>query len=307
MEFDEMDEVEYIWMNGNFVDWNDAQIHVLTHGLHYGSTVFEGIRAYEVDDNAAIFRLDDHIDRFFDSAAPYDMDVGHNKEELRDATVELLSRHSFNGGYIRPIAYRGYKELGLSADTPTDVAIAAWPWGRYMGDDALEDGIKAKVASWEKFSSNAFPTTAKTGGAYANSLLAAQEAKRNGFDEAILLNSRGTVAEGPGENLFLVRDQELRTPPLADDLLSGITRDTIIELADDLGYDVVTESIARGELYTADELFYTGTAAEVTPIRQVDNVDISDGCGPVTEALQDEYFDLVEGRLDRYDDWFTFA
>lgn len=307
MQFDEMDEVEYIWMDGSMEAWDDANIHVLSHGLHYGTSIFEGIRAYDTDNGTALFRLEDHFDRFFDSAQPYGMNIPYDKQTLIDASTDLLDAQSFSEGYVRPVAFYGYGMLGLTGDCPLVVAIAAWPWGRYMGDDALEQGITAKVASWEKFSSNAFPTTAKTGGAYANSFLATNEAQRDGYDEAILLNNRGTVAEGPGENIFLVNDGELYTPPLSDDLLSGVTRDTICSLADDLGYPVNIQSIARGELYTADEVFFTGTAAEVTPVVEVDNVSVTNGIGPITKDIQETYFDVVRGRASRYDHWLTYV
>ncbi|XVH30298.1 branched-chain amino acid transaminase [Haloferacaceae archaeon DSL9] len=308
MGFDDMD-VETIWKNGEFVDWEDATTHVLTHGLHYGTGVFEGVRAYDTEKGPAIFRWDEHLQRLYDSGKPYGMEIPYEPEELTDATLELLRREDLNGCYIRPIAYYGYESLGVSpGDCPVDVVIAAWPWGAYLGEDALENGIKVMVSSWRKHASSQIPTNAKTSGLYVNSLLAGEEARRNGFREAIVLNKEGNVAEGPGENIFLVRDGEIYTPGLAQSILDGITRDTVIELARERGYTVHDQAvISRGELHTADELFFTGSAAEVTPIRQVDNVEIGGGSrGPITEELQNAFFDLVNRRVDDHDDWFTY-
>ncbi|MGM0397767.1 MAG: branched-chain amino acid transaminase [Halobacteriota archaeon] len=304
--FADMD-VETIWQNGEFKDWDDATTHVLTHALHYGSGIFEGVRAYDTDEGTAIFRWDEHLDRLFASAKPYELDIGYSREELTEVTLELLRREDLESAYIRPIVYYGYHSLGVSpVDVPTDIAIAAWPWGTYLGDDALENGVKVMVSSWRKHASSQVPTNAKTTGLYVNSMLAGEEARRNGFVEAIVLNKEGNVAEGPGENLFLVRDGELFTPGLSESILDGITRDTVITLARERGYTVHDNvSISRGELNTADELFFTGSAAEVTPIRQVDNVEIGNGSrGPVTEELQSAFFDLVEHRGD-HDEWFT--
>jgi branched-chain amino acid aminotransferase len=309
MGFDEMD-VDTIWMDGEFVDWDDAQIHVLTHGLHYGTGVFEGVRLYDTEEGPAIFRWEEHLERFYESTKPYDMEIPFEPEELTEATVDLLRRQDLEAAYIRPIAFYGYDTLGVSpADCPTKVAIAAWPWGAYLGEDALENGIEVMVSSWRKHSSSQIPTNAKTTGLYVNSLLAGEEARRNGYREAIVLNKEGNVAEGPGENIFLVRDGELFTPGLSESILDGITRNTLITLAEERGYEVHDNvSISRGELNTADELFFTGSAAEVTPIRQVDNVEIGDGSrGPVTEELQQAFFDLVERRTDDHDEWFTYV
>jgi branched-chain amino acid aminotransferase len=308
--FEEMAEDGTIWMNGEYVDWNDAQIHVLTHGLHYGTGVFEGVRAYDTEEGTAIFRWEEHLDRLYESTKPYDMEIPFEPEELTEATLEVLRRNDLASAYIRPLAYYGYKSLGVSpGDCPTDVTIAAWPWGAYLGDDALENGIKVKVSSWRKHSSSQIPTNAKTTGLYVNSLLAGEEARRHGYREAIVLNKEGNVAEGPGENIFLVRDGELFTPGLSESILDGITRDTLITLAEERGYEVHDNvSISRGELNTADELFFTGSAAEVTPIRQVDNVEIGNGGrGPITEELQKAFFDLVERKTDDHDEWFTYV
>ncbi|WP_138007706.1 branched-chain amino acid transaminase [Halalkalirubrum salinum] len=309
MGFDEMD-VDTIWQNGEFVDWADATTHVLTHGLHYGTGIFEGARAYDTEQGSAIFRWEEHLDRLFASAKPYEMDIPYTREELTDATLELLRRQDLESAYIRPIAYYGYDSLGVSPrDCPTDVAIACWPWGAYLGEDALENGIEVMVSSWRKHASSQIPTNAKTTGLYVNSLLAGEEARRNGYAEAIVLNKEGQVAEGPGENIFLVRDGEIFTPGLSQSILDGITRDTVITLAEEHGYTVHDQAvISRGELNTADELFFTGSAAEVTPIRKVDNVVIGEGTrGPVTEELQSAFFDLVERRTDAHDEWFTYV
>jgi branched-chain amino acid aminotransferase len=300
--------VDELWMDGEFVDFDDAQIHVLTHGLHYGSGVFEGVRCYDTADGPAIFRWEEHLERFYQSGKPYDLDIPFDREELTEATVELLRREELDSCYIRPIAFYGYDSLGVSpGDCPTTVAIGAWPWGAYLGEDALENGVDVMVSSWRKHASSQIPTNMKTTGLYVNSMLATEEAKGNGYTEAIVLNKEGNVAEGPGENLFLVRDGEIYTPGLAESILDGITRRTAIELARDMGYTVHDQAtISRGELYTADELFFTGTAAEVTPIRSVDDNVVGEGTkGPVTDEIQTQFFDLVEGRLDGYDDWFT--
>ncbi|MDZ7746744.1 MAG: branched-chain amino acid transaminase [Halobacteriales archaeon] len=307
--FEAMEDDGVIWQNGEFVDWRDATTHVLSHGLHYGSGVFEGVRAYDTKEGTALFRWDEHLDRFYQSGKPYDMEIEYDPEELTEATLELLDRNELESAYIRPIAFYGYDSLGVSPkDCPTDVAIAAWEWGAYLGEEALENGIDVMVSSWRKHASSQIPTNAKTTGLYVNSMLAGEEARRNGFVEAIVLNKEGNVAEGPGENIFMVRDGEIFTPGLSESILDGITRDTVITLAEERGYEVHDNvSISRGELHTADELFFTGSAAEVTPIRQVDNVTIGEGTrGPVTEELQTAFFDLVERETDDHDEWFTY-
>ncbi|MDQ2054951.1 MULTISPECIES: branched-chain amino acid transaminase [Halobellus] len=309
MGFDEMD-VETIWQDGSFVDWDDATVHVLTHGLHYGSGVFEGVRCYDTENGPAIFRWEEHLDRFYESTKPYEMDIPFSREELTEATLELIRREELRSCYIRPVAFYGYGSLGVSPkDNPVNVAIAAWPWGAYLGEEALEQGVDVMISSWRKHASSQIPTNAKTTGLYVNSLLAGEEARRNGYTEAIVLNKEGNVAEGPGENIFLVRDGEIYTPGLSESILDGITRNTVIELARERGYTVHDQAtISRGELNTADELFFSGTAAEVTPIRKVDNVVIGDGSrGPVTEELQQAFFDLVERRDDAHDEWFTYV
>ncbi|MFC5134265.1 MULTISPECIES: branched-chain amino acid transaminase [Haloferacaceae] len=308
MGFDEMD-VDTIWKNGEFLDWEDATTHVLTHALHYGSGVFEGLRAYETEQGPAIFRLEEHLDRLFDSAKMYDMDIGHSREEITEATLELLDRQDLTSCYIRPIAYYGYESLGVSpGDCPTDLVLAAWPWGTYLGEEALEEGVDVMVSSWRKHASSQVPTNVKTTGLYVNSMLAGEEARRNGYVEAIVLNKEGNVAEGPGENVFMVNDGEIYTTGQAQSILEGITRDTVITLAEERGYTVHDEAvISRGQLYTADELFFTGSAAEVTPIRSVDDTEIGNGSrGPVTEELQEAFFEVIERRTDDHDEWFTY-
>ncbi len=307
MGFEEMD-VDTIWMDGEFTDWEDAQIHVLSHALHYGSGVFEGIRCYDTEEGPAIFRWDAHAQRLYNSAKPYGLDIEYTPEELEDATKELIIRQDLEECYIRPIAFYGYNSLGVSpGDCPTVTAIAVWPWGAYLGEDALENGVEVKVSSWRKHASSQIPTNAKTTGLYVNSMLAGEEARDEGYVEAIVLNKEGNVAEGPGENLFLVRDGEIYTPGLAEGILDGITRRSVIEIARDQGYTVNDgAAISRGELYTADELFFTGTAAEITPIRRVDNIEVGDR-GPVTEELQSRFYEVVERRTDDYDDWFSYV
>ncbi|MFB6235976.1 MAG: branched-chain amino acid transaminase [Halopenitus sp.] len=309
MSFDEMD-VDTIWKNGEFLDWEDATTHVLTHALHYGSGVFEGVRCYDTENGPAIFRWEEHLDRLFESAKVYDLEIEHSREELTEATLELLRSQDLESCYIRPIAYYGYDTLGVSpGNCPTDLAIAAWPWGAYLGEEALEEGVDVMVSSWRKHASSQVPTNVKTTGLYVNSMLAGEEARRNGYVESIVLNKEGNVAEGPGENIFMVNDGEIYTPGVAQSILEGITRDTLITLAEERGYEVHDEAVvSRGQLYTADELFFTGSAAEVTPIRSVDDTEIGNGSrGPVTEELQTAFFDLVERRTDEHDDWFTYV
>jgi branched-chain amino acid aminotransferase len=309
MGFDEMD-VDTIWQDGEFVDWDEAKVHVLTHGLHYGTGVFEGVRCYDTEHGPAIFRWEDHLDRFYESGKPYDIDIPYDQDELTAATAELIRRQDLESCYIRPVAFYGYDMLGLNPEScPVEVAIAVWPWGAYLGEEALEEGVDVAVSSWRKYASSQIPTNAKTTGTYVNSVLASQEAKGNGYTEAIVLNKEGNVAEGPGENIFLVRDGEIYTTGLAESILDGITRQSVITIAEDLGYTVHDgATISRGELYTAEELFFTGTAAEVTPIRSVDENRIGAGTkGPVTDAVQQRFFDVVERRVDEYEDWFHYV
>ncbi len=299
--------VDELWLDGEFVDFEDAQVHVLTHGLHYGTGVFEGVRCYDTDDGPAIFRWEEHLERFYDSAKPYDMDIPFDPEEITDATVELIQREGLDSCYIRPIAFYGYGPLGLNpSDSDVQVAIGVWPWGAYLGEEALKEGVDVTISSWRKHASSQIPTNAKTTGAYINSVLASLEAKGNDYVEAIVLNKEGNVAEGPGENIFLVRDGELYTPGLAESILDGITRQSVIQIAEDLGYEVHDDAtISRSELYTADELFFTGTAAEVTPIRSVDDNQIGEGTkGPITDEIQTTFFDILDEAPEEYDEWF---
>ncbi len=306
MSFDEMD-VETIWMDGEFVDWEDATVHVLSHALHYGTGIFEGARCYDTDDGPAIFRWEEHLERFYESAKPFEMEIEYEPEELTEAALGLIRREEFSSCYIRPVAFYGYKMLGLNpSDCPVKTAIAVWPWGTYLGEEALENGVDVGISSWRKHASSQIPTNAKATGAYVNSVLAQLEATEHDYVEAIVLNKEGNVAEGPGENLFLVRDGELYTPGLAEGILDGITRRSVIQLARDKGYTVHDQAtISRGELYTADELFFTGTAAEVTPIRSVDGKPVGEGTrGPVTEDIQTRFFEIVESTPEAYADWF---
>lgn len=298
-----MEPVDYIWMDSELVEWEDAEIHALSHGLHYGTGVFEGIRAYEVNGSPAVFRLEEHIDRFMDSAKIMDMDLEYSRKELIEAVKKTITENNLQSCYIRPLAFRGYGSLGVNPQSvPVRVLIAVWPWGAYLGEDALKNGVKTQTASWNRHHRNVMPTKAKATGNYVNSVLAKQEAVRNGVDEAIMLTPEGYVAEGSGENIFIVRDDELITPPTKD-VLEGVTRDSIIRIAEDLGYKVSEEEFTRDQLLRADEAFFCGTAAEVTPIREVDGREISDGRGPVTEKIQSTFMDAVRGEKSEYMKW----
>jgi branched-chain amino acid aminotransferase len=301
-----MRETEKIWMNGELVDWADARIHVGAHGLHYGSGVFEGIRAYETDKGSAVFRLTDHLQRLQNSARLLHMELPYSIEELRAACHELIGVNGLPECYLRPIAFFGYGELGVSAlGNPIDVAIMSWPWGAYLGEEGLKKGISAKISSWQRIGPNVIPHVAKATGVYLNSMLAVTEANRAGYDEAILLTAEGLVADGSGENVFIVKDGELHTPDLSTSILPGITRDTVIQIAQDLGYQVHETSLIRSDLYLADEAFMTGTAAEVTPLRSVDDVEI--GVGPITLEIQEAYLDTARGRSERWAQWLEYA
>ncbi|HUK94691.1 MAG TPA: branched-chain amino acid transaminase [Gaiellaceae bacterium] len=301
-----MRETEKIWMNGEFVDWADARIHVGTHGLHYGSGVFEGMRAYQTPKGTAVFRLTDHLKRFDNSARLLQMNLGYSIDELRAVCHELIAINGLPECYLRPIAFVGYGELGVSAvGNPVDVVIMSWPWGAYLGEESLRQGIRAKISSWERIGPNVIPHTAKATGIYLNSMLATMEVRRGGYDEAILLTSEGYIADGPGENVFLVKDGRIYTPDLSTSILPGITRDTIIQIAQDLGHTVIEKSLIRSDLYLADEAFMCGTAAEVTPLRSVDDSEI--GVGPVTLKIQEAYLDTVCGRSERWAQWLDYA
>src|SRR2546423_4733318 len=302
-----MQETEKIWMNGELVDWADARIHVGSHGLHYGSGVFEGIRAYETAKGTSVFRLSDHLKRLENSARLLYMDLPYTLEELRAACFELIGVNGLPECYLRPIAFFGYGELGVAATgNPIDVVIMSWPWGTYLGAEGLEKGIRVKISSWTRVGSNMIPHVAKATGIYLNSMLAVMEANRAGYDEAILLTSDGFIADGSGENGFLVKDGTIYTPDLSASILPGITRDTIIQIAQDLGYTVVEKQLIRTDLYLADEAFMTGTAAEVTPLRDVDDDPIGPP-GPVTLAIQKAYLDTVRGQSERWAHWLEYA
>ena len=293
---------EWIWHNGTIKPWAEATTHVMAHALHYGSSVFEGIRAYRTPDGTAIFRLADHNRRLYASAKIHEIDIPYDLDTLNEATREVLRRNRLDSAYIRPVAFRGLGGFGLSAETPVDMAIGAWPWGAYLGEGVLETGIDACVSSWQRFAPNTIPAGAKAGGNYLSGQLVAREARRLGFGEGIALASTGLLSEGAGENLFLVFDGVLHTPPVSAALLNGITRHTLITLARDAGLEIVERDLPREYLYLCDELFMCGTAAEITPIRSVDGRAVGDGrVGPVTRQLQGLYFGLFDGSTpDRY-------
>jgi branched-chain amino acid aminotransferase len=302
-----MRETEKIWMNGELIDWADAKIHVGTHGLHYGSGVFEGIRVYETTNGPAVFRLTDHLKRLENSARLLQMELPFSADELRLACHEVVAANGLAECYLRPIAFYGYGELGVNPGTnPVDVYIMSWPWGTYLGDEGLEHGIRAKISSWKRIGPNTIPHVAKATGIYLNSMLAVLEATRAGYDEAILLTDDGYVADGSGENIFLIKDEILSTPDLSASILPGITRQTVIEIAQTLGYAVHERQVIRSDLYVADEVFMCGTAAEVTPVRSVDDHEIGPP-GPVTKAIQAAFFDAVRGRDERWTRWLEYA
>ena len=302
-----MQELEKIWMNGELIDWADAKVHVGTHGLHYGSGVFEGIRAYETSKGSAVFRLTDHLQRFQDSAQLLNMTLPYSVKELRAASMDLIGTNGLAECYLRPIAFFGYGELGVAAAAnPVDVVLMSWPWGTYLGAEGLKKGIRAKISSWTRVGPNVIPHVAKATGIYLNSMLAVMEANRAGYDEAILLTDDGFIADGSGENVFLVKDGTIYTPDLSASILPGITRDTVIQIAQDLGYTVVEKQLIRTDLYLADEVFMTGTAAEVTPLREVDDQLIGPP-GPVTLELQKAYLDTVRGLSERWPHWLEYA
>lgn len=297
-----------IWYDGAMVPWRDATTHVLTHSLHYGLAVFEGLRAYDTKKGAAIFRLKEHIDRLFASAHIYMMKIPFSKKELMEACLNVVKENNLSSCYIRPIAFYGSEKMGVSPKGATvHVAIAAWPWGAYLGAEGIEKGIRVKTSSFSRHHVNVTMCRAKYSGTYANSILANQEAIDHGYDEALLLDVDGFVAEGAGENLFIVKNNTIYEPELTSALM-GITRDTILTLAADLGLNIKSKRLTRDDVYTADEAFFTGTAAEVTPIRELDNRVIGAGQrGPVTEKLQTLFFDLVNGREEKHGEWLTYV
>jgi len=301
-------KVTKIWMNGKLVDWQDAKIHVLSHVIHYGSSWFEGIRCYNTVKGPAIFRLDAHLDRLFGSLRIYRTEPRYSREELRKAILDTIRASKLKACYIRPIVYRGYGEVGVNPlPCPVETAIAVWEWGSYLGPDALEKGIDVCVSTWQRPAPNTFPTMAKAGGNYLSSQLIKLEALAQGYVEAIALDYFGSVSEGSGENLFLIKDEIVYTPPLYSAILPGVTRSAVKILAKDLGYEVVEGSLPREMLYVADELFFSGTAAEITPIRSVDKIKIGNGKpGPVTRKLQRAFFEVVREAKDKYG-WLTFV
>lgn len=303
-----IEPVEKVWMNGRLVDWQNATVHVLTHALHYGTGVFEGIRCYETAKGPAVFRLREHLERMERSAKIFMMEIPYPIEELVAATEELIRVNEMRSCYVRPIAYRGFGgEMGVNPErNPVDVCIAVWAWGTYLGDEALAKGVRMTVSSWRRHDPNIIPPAAKVTGAYINSVAAKQEAVHKGFDEAIMLNSQGFVSEATGENIFVVRDGEILTPPLAAGSLGGITRRTVMEIAADLGNPVIEAQLSRSDLYLADEIFCCGTAAEVTPVREVDGRAIGDP-GPVTQEIQTKYFAVVRGEDEKYHHWLHFV
>jgi branched-chain amino acid aminotransferase len=295
-------ETEKIWMNGELVDWADAKVHVGVHGLHYGSGVFEGIRCYDTPKGPAVFRLREHMQRLHNSAQLLHMKLPYSVDELYDATHEVVGANGLPECYIRPIAFYGYGQLGVAArDNPVETVIMSWPWGSYLGDDGLTNGIRVKISSWQRVPPNVVPHVSKATGVYLNSLLAVTEATNAGYDEAILLTPEGTVADGSGENVFVVKDGVIYTPDLSTGILPGITRDTITQIASDLGHTVIEKSLIRSDLYLADEVFMTGTAAEVTPIRSIDDHEL--GVGDVTRSIQTAYLDTVRGKSERWSQW----
>jgi len=297
-----------IWFNGEFVPHDEANIHVLSHVIHYGSSVFEGIRCYETDQGSAIFRLDEHMDRLINSAKIHRMEVPYRLEELNEAVVETVERSGMEECYIRPVTFRGEGPMGVNPlENKVETFIAVWEWGTYLGEEALEEGVDVEVANWNRTAPNTLPAMAKAGGNYLNASLVKMNAVKNGKTEGIMLSTDGYLAEGSGENLFIVRDGTIYTAPVGLSILPGITRDAVITLAEEKGYDVEEKVIPREALYIADELFFTGTAAEITPIRMVDNYTIGNGSrGPVTKELQDAFFDIVKGGNDPHD-WLTFV
>jgi branched-chain amino acid aminotransferase len=296
---------DLIWMNGDFVPWEDAKVHVLTHGLHYGTGVFDSMRCYDTELGPAVFRNGDHLERLLSSAELYYMPVPYALEELRAATLELVARNGLRSCYIRPIANRGYGQMGLNPlEAPVDVTIACWEWGAYLGEEGKRDGVRAKVSSWRRISPDSLIPHAKASGQYLNSVLAKVESLKAGYQEAILLDAQGHVCEGTGENVYIVRGGEIATPGQHNSILDGITRRSVIQIAQDLGYTVVERNIARAEMYLADEMFMSGTAAELVPVREVDDHMIGTGRpGEVTRVLQAAFEDAIHGRSERYREW----
>ena len=298
-----MEKAELIWKNGEFVPWDEANVHVLSHGLHYGSGVFEGIRCYDTEIGPAVFRHQDHLERLARSAELYYLPLPRSLEEIREATKELIRRNGLRSCYIRPIAFRGYGEMGLYAKSaPVEVFVAVWPWGAYLGEEGKRNGVRAKVSSWRRISAAGLIPHAKATGQYLNSILAKTESANAGYEEAILLDERGFVCEGSGENIYLVREGEIVTPGQPSAILDGISRKSVIQIARDLGYTVVERDVARAELYLAEEVFLTGTAAELVPVREIDDHDLGEP-GEITRVIEGKFEDALHGRLEEYREW----
>jgi branched-chain amino acid aminotransferase len=294
---------DLIWLNGEFVAWEDAKVHVLTHAMHYGTGVFEGIRAYETERGTAVFRHQDHLDRLERSAKLYYMDLPFSKEQIREATHELIARSGFKSCYIRPLVYRGYGPMGLNPlENPVEAMVAVWEWGAYLGEEGQRNGVRARVSSYRRISADSLIPHAKACGQYLNSVLAKIESLKSGYEEAILLDDKGRVCEGTGENIFVIKDGVIYTPPQTAGILDGINRKSCIQIARDLGYELVERDIARAEVVLADEVFLTGTAAELTPLREIDDIEIGPP-GPVTREIQRVFNDALHGRAPQYGEW----
>jgi branched-chain amino acid aminotransferase len=300
---------DLIWLNGEFVAWEDAKVHVLTHSLHYGTAVFEGIRAYETEHGTAIFRHRDHLDRLEASSKLYYMDLPFSKEQIREATHELIARNGFKSCYVRPLVWRGYGPMGLNPlDNPVEAMVAVWEWGAYLGEEGKRNGVRARVSSYRRINSDSLIPHAKASGQYLNSVLAKIESLKAGYEEAILLDHTGNVCEGTGENVFVIKDGVIHTPPQSASILDGINRKSCMRIARDLGYELVERDVARAELALADEVFLTGTAAELTPMREIDDIPIGEGRpGPITREIQAAFDDALHGRAPQYADWLDLV
>ncbi|MHB1868342.1 MAG: branched-chain amino acid transaminase [Nitrososphaerales archaeon] len=300
-----MNRTDKIWMDGDLVPWDKATVHVMSHSLHYGSAIFEGARCYNTGIGSRIFRLDEHVKRFFNSAKVYGMPIPFAPDEISDAIKTTIKENNVKECYIRPIAYYGWDEVGVNpTGNKVHVAIAVWPWGAYMGEDSLKNGVKVQVSTWARIDTRSMPARAKIAANYANSLLAKMEAQRLGFSEAILLNTEGMVTEGSGENIFMINKGDISTPPLSAGVLPGITRDSVIQIAKSLGYKITEENFTRSDLILADEVFFSGTAAEITPVREIDGRKIGNGVrGPITEKIQAKFFDVVKGKDPNFTKW----
>jgi branched-chain amino acid aminotransferase len=296
-----------VWMDGDMVDWGDAKVHVLSHAMHYGSGVFEGIRCYETARGSAVWHLDEHLKRLFRSAKLYHLDIPFSAEALSEAVKETIRANELSACYIRPLVFRGYGEMGVNPlSAPVNVVIAVWPWGAYLGEQGLEQGVRVKISSWRRNDQNSLPAAAKATGQYINGVLAKIEAIKAGYDEAIMLNQMGYITDGTGENVFVVRQGVLLTPPTQSGCLDGITRATVMSMAGDLGYEVREENLVRTDLYHADEAFFTGTAAEVTPVREVDDRVVGEGTrGPITKEIQGTFFAATKGEIEQYASWLA--